>query len=162
MNFEELTYRMKDKLLRFSRRIIGNIAEAEDVVQEVFIKVWEKRDAMQDIQNEDAYCMTLTKNLSLDKMRSKHRRTEDIDTAHVLTNSELTPYAKVEAQDTLSKIKEFMAALPEKQKMVMHLRDIEGLSYEEISQHLEMPLPQVKVYLHRGRNTIREKILAIT
>jgi RNA polymerase sigma factor (sigma-70 family) len=162
MNFEELTYRMKDKLLRFSGRIMGNIPEAEDVVQEVFLKIWEKRDTMQDVLNPDAYCMTLTKNLSLDKLRSKHRRTEDIDNAISVTHSELTPYAAIETQDTIGKIREYMNALPEKQKLVMHLRDIEGMSYDEIAVQLDMPMPQVKVYLHRARNTVREKMMTIS
>jgi RNA polymerase sigma factor (sigma-70 family) len=161
MNFEELTYRMKDKLLRFSGRIMGNMPEAEDVVQEVFLKIWEKRDTMQDVNNPDAYCMTLTKNLSLDKLRSKHRRTEDIDNAVSITHSELTPYAAVETQDTIGKIRQYMNALPEKQKWVMHLRDIEGMSYDEIAAQLDMPMPQVKVYLHRARNAVREKMLGI-
>ncbi len=162
MNFEELTYRMKDKLLRFSGRIMGNTPEAEDVVQEVFLKIWEKRDTMQDVLNPDAYCMTLTKNLSLDKRRSKHRRTEDIDNAISVTHSELTPYAAVETQDTIGKIRQYMNALPEKQKLVMHLRDIEGMSYDDIAAQLDMPMPQVKVYLHRARNAVREKMLNIS
>ena len=158
MNFEQLTYNIKDKLYRFSLRITGNAPEAQDVVQEVFIKVWEKRDDMADIKNPEAWCMTLTKNLSLDKLRLKHNRSKDLEVAHALSDSKPTPYTETETNDMVAIIRNLMNQLPEKQKMVMHLRDIEGLSYEEIGDSLEMPMPQVKVYLHRARNAIREKI----
>jgi RNA polymerase sigma factor (sigma-70 family) len=162
MNFEQLTYQIKDKLYRFSLRITGNAPEAEDVVQEVFIKVWEKRHDMTDIKNPEAWCMTLTKNLSFDKLRSKHHRPDDISEAYTLSDSKSSPYAEVETNDLMANIRNFMDLLPEKQKLVMHLRDIEGLSYDEIAEHLSMPMPQVKINLHRARSTIREKILDIT
>lgn len=160
MNFEQLTYSIKDKLFRFSLRITGNQMEAEDVVQEVFIKVWDKRQEMSAVQNPEAYCMTLTKNLSLDKIRSKHRQTIEIGEAVYITDSKSTPYQSIEKADMMGRIKQMMVELPEKQKMVMHLRDIEGMSYDEIAVQLEMPLAQVKVYLHRARNCIREKMMA--
>ena len=159
MNFERLTYSIKDKLYRFSLRITGNEMEAEDVVQEVFLKVWDKREQMTDIQNPEAWCMTLTKNLSLDKLRSKHRLTTEISEAVYITDSKPTPYNAFEKDDTIGRIRFLMNELPEKQKMVMHLRDIEGMAYDEIAEQLDMPLPQVKVYLHRARNYVREKML---
>jgi RNA polymerase sigma factor (sigma-70 family) len=162
MNFEQLTYQIKDKLYRFSLRITGNAPEAEDVVQEVFIKVWEKRHDMTDIKKPEAWCMTLTKNLSFDKLRSKHHRPDDISEAYTLSDSKSSPYAEVETNDLMANIRNFMDLLPEKQKLVMHLRDIEGLSYDEIAEHLSMPMPQVKINLYRARTTIREKILDIT
>lgn len=158
MNFEELTYKIKNKLYRFSLRIVGDEAEAEDVVQEVFIKVWDRRDFFADIQNPEAWCMTLTKNLSLDKLRSKHRRTTEIGEAVYLSDSGASPYKVAEADDTMTIIKKNMDELPENQKLVMHLRDIEGLSYDEISEVLDMPLSQVKVNLHRARLKMREKL----
>ena len=161
MDFEQLTYSIKDKLFRFSLRITGNQMEAEDVVQEVFIKVWDKRTQMDEVQNPEAYCMTLTKNLSLDKIRSKHRQTMEISEAVYITDSKSTPYQSSEKSDTIGRIKQLMNELPEKQKMVMHLRDIEGMTYDEIAQQLDLPLAQVKVYLHRARSFVREKILAV-
>jgi RNA polymerase sigma factor (sigma-70 family) len=159
MNIEQLTYQIKDKLYRFSLRITGNAPEAQDVVQEVFIKVWEKRDEMTNIKNPEAWCMTLTKNLSLDKLRLKHNRSKCLEEAHTLSDSKPTPYAETETNDMVEIIRNLMNQLPEKQKMVMHLRDIEGLSYEEIGDSLDMPMAQVKVNLFRARNFIREKIV---
>lgn len=159
MNFDKLTYNIKDKLYRFSLRITGNEAESEDIVQEVFIKVWDKREQMSEIQNPEAWCMTLTKNLSLDKLKSKHRRTTEITEVHHLTDSKSTPYHEIEKGDTIARIKKLMDELPEKQKMAMHLRDIEGMTYDEIAETLEITLQQVKVYIHRARTFVRERML---
>jgi RNA polymerase sigma factor (sigma-70 family) len=160
MNFEKLAISVKDKLYRFALRITGDVAEAEDVVQEVFIKVWNKRADMEAVNNQEAYCMTLTRNLSLDKIKSKHRQTTEIGEALQLRDSESTPYANLEKNDALNRIKKWMQDLPEKQRLTMHLRDIEGLTYDEISENLDMPLAQVKVNLHRARQFIKEKMLA--
>ena len=160
MNFEKLAISIKDKLYRFALRMTGDMAEAEDVVQEVFIKVWNKRDDMQEVLNHEAYCMTLTRNLSLDKLRSKHRKTAEIGEALQLTDSYSTPYDVTETNDVIGRIRKWMQDLPEKQRLTMHLRDIEGLTYDEISTALEMPMTQVKVNLHRARQFIREKMLA--
>ena len=159
MNFEALTKSVKNKLYRFALRITGDNAEAEDVVQEVFIKAWQRQEELPNILNVEAWCMTLTKNLSLDKLRSKHRRTEEIGEILQLTDLHSTPYEALAGNDMVSKIRHWMTHLPEKQRLVMHLRDIEDKTYDEISIILEMPMPQVKVNLHRARTAIRERIL---
>ena len=159
MNFEKLAISVKDKLYRFALRITGDSVEAEDVVQEVFIKVWNRRDDMVEVQNHEAYCMTLTRNLSLDKIKSKHRRTVEIGDALQISDYNSTPYEAIEKNDALSRIKKWMNELPEKQRLTMHLRDIEGLTYDEIAENLEISMAQVKVNLHRARQFIREKML---
>ena len=159
MNFEKLAISVKDKLYRFALRITGDSVEAEDVVQEVFIKVWNLRDDMVEVQNHEAYCMTLTRNLSLDKIKSKHRRTVEIGDALQISDYNSTPYEAIEKNDALSRIKKWMNELPEKQRLTMHLRDIEGLTYDEIAENLEISMAQVKVNLHRARQFIREKML---
>jgi RNA polymerase sigma factor (sigma-70 family) len=155
MIFEELTKGVKNKLYRFALRITGDNAEAEDVVQEVFIKAWQRLNDLPNIQNAEAWCMTVTKNLALDRLRSKHRKTEEIGEILQLTDCNSTPYET----DMVQKIRNWMKDLPEKQQLVMHLRDIEDKTYDEIATILEMPMPQVKVNLHRARTAIRERIL---
>ena len=94
MKLEEFTSMIlpiKDKLYRFSLNIVGNVAEAEDVVQEVFIKLWKKSSEMSVINNKEAWCMTLTKNLSLDKLRSKHRRAGFIHEGFEVSSNAATP-----------------------------------------------------------------------
>lgn len=158
--FQNTILPIKNTLYRLAKRVVGETSEAEDVVQEVFVKIWKQRNQLAEIANMEAWCMRLTKNLSIDKLRSKHRRTESLDKGFEQVDDEQNPYQFVEMNDTMNQIGKMMDALPEKQKMVMHLRDIEGLAYQEIAETLEIPMNQVKVYLYRARKQIREQILA--
>ena len=158
-DFKEILWPIKNKLYRFSLRVVGDPTEAEDVVQEVFIKVWNKRSELHQYKNIEAWCMTLTRNLSIDKLRSKHRRTDQLDHQMELRATSATPLQQTEYRDTLDQVKGLIGQLPEKQKMVMHLRDMEGLSYQEIADALQLSMEQVKVNLFRARKFIRTQML---
>lgn len=160
--FQEQVFPIRHKLYRFALRITGSVHEAEDVVQEVLEKVW-KSSAEQsgNVQNWEAWCMTLTRNRSLDKARSQSlRRTASLDGLTERSNGTTNQAHSVENRDLADQVKRMMQELPEKQRLVMHLRDIEELSYEEIAEVLNISLDQVKVNLHRARKTIREQLTA--
>lgn len=163
MNLEAFQNRVlpsKNKLFRFAFRMLGSSEEAKDVVQEVMIKVWNGREQMAEIQNMEAWCMRITKNLSLDKLRSQQRRATDlIDEGFEVRQEGLSPHEKTELNESMQKINQMIAALPEKQRQVIHLRDIEGYSYNEICEMLELDMSQVKVSLFRARNAVREKLV---
>ena len=150
---------LKDKLYRFSLRILGNHAEAEDVVQEVMIKIWKDRENLSAIKNLEAWCMRLTKNLSIDKTRGKHFNLNAIPENYDVVQIAAGPQKLAELNDAMDKVKRLMEELPETQKMAMQLRDIEGLSYKEIASILEIGLDQVKVNIHRARKYIRLKLI---
>jgi RNA polymerase sigma-70 factor (ECF subfamily) len=156
--FKNMVLPTKNKLFRFAFRILESHEEAEDVVQDVMIKMWDKRADLPNYQNVEAWCMRLTKNLSLDKLKSKHRQTHrqnvEIDVASFLLN----PDRELELNDTVSHIEKMMNELPEKQKMVMQLRDIEGYSYQEIADVMEISMSQVKVNLFRARDKVRQQL----
>jgi RNA polymerase sigma-70 factor (ECF subfamily) len=160
-SFESRVLPVKNKLYRFAFRMLGNSEEAKDVVQEALIKVWNGRGQMDAIQNMEAWCMRVTKNLSLDRLRSLQRKqTDSLDGVDVKQDT-LSPHERTEIEEHMQRINELMANLPDKQRQVMHLRDIEGHSYNEICEILEIDMSQVKVYLFRARNAVREKLIKI-
>ena len=165
MNLEAFQTRVlpaKNKLYRFAFRLLGSSEEAKDVVQEVLIKVWNGREQMAEVQNMEAWCMRITKNLSLDRLRSNQRKpTDSIEGSFDLSQESLTPHENTELNESMQRINQLIAALPEKQRQVIHLRDIEGYSYQEICEMLELDMSQVKVSLFRARNAVREKLLKI-
>jgi RNA polymerase sigma-70 factor (ECF subfamily) len=162
--FHQEIFPIRHKLYRFALRITGSSADAEDVVQEVLEKVWKTpADQSSVIQNWEAWCMTLTRNRSLDKSKAQsNRRTAPLDGLAEQPAQTLNPAKALEEQDMTQRIRQLIRQLPEKQRLVMHLRDIEELSYEEIAQTLDITIDQVKVNLHRARKTVREQLLQIS
>jgi len=160
--FESRVLPVKNKLFRFAFRLLGSSEEAKDVVQEVFIRVWNGRDQMASIDNMEAWCMRITRNLSLDKIRARQRKaTDPIEENFDIQNDSRTPYEATENSENMQRISQLIASLPEKQRQVMHLRDVEGYSYNEICEILELDMNQVKVNLFRARNAVREKFIKI-
>ena len=154
---------VKDKLYRFALRLVKSEPEAQDIVQEVLIKVWDKRDQMDQVENLEAWCMRVTRNLSLDKLKSKYsNKTSGLEQDLEVTQGEkVTPYRSTEMNDTMRNISKLISSLPEKQKQIIQLRDVEGFSYKEISDIMEIDMNQVKVNLFRARKTVRENLLNI-
>ena len=139
--------------------MLDNIPEAQDVVQEVLIKLWQQRERLSQITNVEAWTMRMTRNMSIDKTRGKHWRSEDVSGIVQFAAPTATPDVQAEQADTMQQISNIIAQLPEKQASVMHLRDIEGYSYQEIADALELPLNQVKVNLFRARKNVRERLV---
>jgi RNA polymerase sigma factor (sigma-70 family) len=154
-DFTLLVNRLKDRMYRIAWNIVRDDELSADIVQEVFIKVWSKREELKNIENLDAYCYRMARNLSIDKTRLKHYNTGDLSGAYKMETNNPTPDRLTETNDTMSLVKEWIKELPESQKTVLQLRDFEGLTYKEISDALEIPLNQVKVYLFRARQHLR-------
>jgi len=163
MNLETFTEFIKnnqDKLYRFALSITKDPATAQDVVQEVFIKIWNQGQEVK-IENLAAWAMRLTRNLSIDKTRLKSRSFDSLGKAAEMQNKSADPMRNTMAKDAAEKVRQFIEELPVKQRNIIHLREIEEMTYEEISEILEVPIEQVKVYLYRARKVIRQKYLKI-
>jgi len=159
--FQEHIFPVRHKLYRFALRITGNVQEAEDVVQEVLTKAWatsEMAEGAQSIRSWEAWCMTLTQRQSVDKLRSRNlRRTSSLEM--VPETPSHAGIQQVENRDLVQQVQLFINQLPDRQRLVLHLRDVEEMSYEEIAHQMEISLDQVKTYLHRARKAIREQLI---
>ncbi len=150
---------LKNKLFRFALNIVRDEDLAKDVVQESMIKAWEKRNELNLVHNLEAWCMQVTKNKALDKLRSKHVKRTDLFEVELDTRKERdTPYVVMERNDVLARIKGLIANLPERQREVMQLRDIEGFTYKEIAETLEIDINLVKTNLFRARRKLKESL----
>lgn len=151
----------KNKLYRFAMSMLGNSFDAEDVIQELLVRIWKRKDQFVEIDNKEAWCMTVTRNLSIDKIRSRKNDTSNIDDYYHISDQAASPSQRLEQKDTLNSVMKLMDQLPDKQKMVMHLRDVEGYTYQEISEMTELTVDQVKVNLFRARQTLRSKLTGL-
>lgn len=150
---------MKDKLYRLALRMLFNGHDAEDVIQEVMIRIWSRREEWGQWQSLEAYCMTAVKNSCLDRLRKRPLRPVGEERAWDVDNHEKDPQEKMIAKETFTQIRRCMDELPLNQQLVIQLREMEGFSYNEIAEVLGISLDQVKVNLFRARNAIKKSII---
>ena len=156
--FKQHILPMKDKLFRFAFRLLQNVQEAEDAVQDVMVGIWAKREQWGEWKSIEAYCMTATKNNCLDRMRKRRIFPVQEEKAGLVSSPDRDPYEKMMDKQMVQRIRQCMDALPENQQQVVRLREMEGFSYNEIADVLDMTLDQVKINLFRGRNAIKKLI----
>ncbi len=149
---------LKDKLFRLALRITLNREEAEDIVQDTLLKMWERREEWPRIDSIEAFCMTMCRNLALDRngaaRRSNLPLNEDIDSPPNLR----TPLDELDERQRVEALHRFIDELPEQWRSIMLLRETEGKRYDEIANILGISESQVKVYLHRARTRLREQM----
>lgn len=152
---------VKDKLFRLALRITFDRAEAEDVVQDTMIRVWNKREEWTQFGSIEAYCLTVAKNLAIDRSQKKEAQNVEL-TPEMEEESEISgPYDQLVNNERMSIIHRLINELPEKQRLIMQLRDIEGESYKEIAKILNLTEEQVKVNLFRARQKVKQRYLEI-
>ena len=125
----------KDKLYRLARRILVSSDEAEDAVQEVYLKLWKGKQKIGSYKNPEAFAMTMTKNYCLDRLKSK--QASNLKIVHSNYEHSESLEKKIETNDGVSLVFEIMESLPEQQKIILQLRDVEQFEYEEIAEMLE-------------------------
>ena len=151
---------LKNILYRLALRITLNSQEAEDVVQDVIIKIWRMGERINEIENIESFALRLTRNLSIDRQRMKINQTATyeeikVEQGHSTYN---TIERQIEQQERIESIRQLMVQMPEKQRSVMQLRDFEGKSYKEIADAMEISEDQVKVNLFRARQFVKSHI----
>ena len=146
----------KNKLFRFAFRLLQNHEEAEDTVQDVFLKLWDMRHKLDQYNSVEALAMTMTKNKCLDKLKAKRNQNVDIEKQAPILSAYTAPDRKTELQDTASLIQKVINQLPEQQKMIIQLRDVEGMEFEEIAEVMQLSVNNIRVNLSRARKKVRD------
>jgi RNA polymerase sigma-70 factor (ECF subfamily) len=131
--------------------------EAEDATQEILLKLWNNKEKIEDYKNVEAFSMTMTKNFCLDKLKSKHA--QNLKIVHNNYEDKHTSLQKqIELNDSVNWVAKIIENLPEQQKLVIQLRDIEQYDLDEIAKMLDMNNTAVRVALSRARKSIREQL----
>ena len=157
LEFLNIVTPFKDKVFRLAKRLLVSREEAEDATQEVLIKLWKNKTKIKDYKNVEAFSMTMTKNFCYDKLKSKQAQNLKIVHSNYQDHS-VSLQKEVELNDSIDWVGKIMESLPEQQKMVVQLRDIEQYDFKEIAIMLDMNETAIRVALSRARKTIREKL----
>ncbi|MBR2290958.1 MAG: RNA polymerase sigma factor [Prevotella sp.] len=152
---------LKNELFRLALRITLNHAEAEDVVQETMIKVWNRRDQWDEIESIEAFCLTICRNIAIDKMKKAENQNQSLEEEHDAPDRSYAsnPEEQAVQRDRIELIRRLINNLPEKQRSAMQLRDLEGKSYKEIAEIMAISEEQVKINIYRARQTITQKFI---
>jgi len=152
---------LKNQLFRLALRIALNREEAEDIVQDTMIKVWDKRYEWGSIDSIEAYRLRICRNLSLDRLKKRDNQNGSLEEEQPRQEPLSTPQDRLVDQDRLRIVKEIVNSLPEKQRTCMQLRDFEGKQYKEIASILGITEEQVKTNIFRARQTVKQRFQKI-
>lgn len=147
---------LKDKIFRLGLRLTFNREEAEDLTQDTLIKVWNLRDELTEVKSLEAYCLTVCRNMALDRMARKEQSNVSLEAEEVdVIDNAFNPEEKAEHDDRLRRVEKIFETLPERLRTVLQLRDIEGMSYAEAASVMGITETLFKVTLHRARQAVK-------
>ena len=152
---------ISNKLLRFALQILQDEEEAKDVLQDIFLKLWQKRDELEKVENVEAFAMRMIRNRCLDVIKSRRTVSMEIVKKSSLPTDESTETDYLENSDSVGLVKQIIAELPDLQRTIIHLRDVEQLEFEEIAEATELNVNAIRVNLSRARKKVRDEILKI-
>lgn len=153
--FKEKYMPYHKKMFRIACRLLEDNDDAEDVVQEAYIKLWNKRDELGYIENVESYCVVMLRNLCLDFLRSKNRHNMQ-STEDVVVPEEKILIDEIENTDEINHIKMLIEQLPEQQRKILKLRHFDEYSNEEIEEIMGLTSVNTRVLLSRARKKIKE------
>ena len=160
-DFKTRVLPVSKKLLRFATRFLKDEDEARNVVQAVFMKLWQKRDTLEEIENIEAFAMRMTRNRCLDVIRANKVVPIDAETDRKMKEETVDVHQQMEFSESAVQIRKLIGTLPDLQRTVMQLRDIEQMSYEEIAEATDLKINAIRVNLSRARKKVRDEFLKI-
>lgn len=159
--FEKIIRSVEDRAFRLALSMLADRDEAEDAVQDVLEKLWRNRTTAGNYQNPQAFVLASVRNLCVDRIRNRNMRREKAD--NIVRSSERTAEIGegIDTRDINEAIARIIAELPEKQKTVIHLRDIEEMEYADIARITGMDETNIRVALSRARKAVRDELVKI-
>ena len=162
--YEDVVSQQQRKVYSYARYLLGNSEEAEDVMQEVFLKLWRNWSKVQ-IATVRPWLLRVTRNACFDHLRRRRSSTRvllpDSDPQGIESSPALDagPEALAQRADFRRHLARALEQLAEPYRSILILREIQQLRYHEISKVLDLPLNTVRVYIHRGRRQLREALV---
>jgi RNA polymerase sigma factor (sigma-70 family) len=157
-DFKDLVLQLSRKLYGFAFRLLRNQEEAEDAVQEIFIKLWNMKEKLKEYNSIDALATTMTKNYCIDQIRKqKNFSHEEPGTQIDFQVTSPSPHEQMESLESNEIIYKIIDHLPDIYKVIIKLREVEGLSYEEIAEKTDQNINTLRVTLSRARRIIRDE-----
>ena len=156
--FKKEVLPLRKKLLRYALRILGDVEEAEDIIQEVYLKLWRMRGELQSYDSIIALSSRITKNLCINQLRVRGRSQESFDDL-VVMDEETEPDVRLEQKDSVEHVMRLIDCLPKLQKAILRMRHVDGYDIEEIAELTGSNVEAIRMNLSRARKKIKEQFL---
>ncbi|MDF1574192.1 MAG: sigma-70 family RNA polymerase sigma factor [Bacteroidales bacterium] len=157
--FKLMVMPYSSRLYRMAFRLMNNREEAEDIVQEVYVRLWGMRNDLSSYKSIEALCVRITRNLCLDHLRRRKVNQDAMKAEQFKENYHTeTPSENLEKKEDAELVHKLISALPEPQRSLVHLRHLEGKEYEEIAGMVNMNVNAIRVSISRARKQMREMI----
>jgi len=153
--FKDEVIPLQNSLYRFAKALLHDPYEAEDVVQEILAKLWSRKDSLENVTNIKAFAFKMTRNLCLDKIKLRKQAIGEVE-KNMLPIQDFNPHELAEIRDMATIIQNLISFLPEQQRLVIQLRSVEELSFEEIAEVTDMSINSIRVTLSRARKAVNE------
>jgi RNA polymerase sigma-70 factor (ECF subfamily) len=152
--FMATVFPLKSRLYRLARWMLSGHEDAEDLTQEVLLKLWARREDLGRYHSIEALAVRMTKNLCLNQLKAQRQPMLDAE-EQPLVASTLAPDLRLEQEDTVEILYRLIVQLPARQRLIVQLRDVEGMEVEEIARLSDMKPSNVRASLSLGRKKIR-------
>ena len=161
--YNQIVFRYKDRLLNFIYRFLNDLDRSEDLVQDTLLKLYTHKDSYKEIAKFSTWLYTIAANLARTELRKiKRRKTFSVtelshdDREFIIKSTDVGPGEENISQNLEKNVQRSLAELPDDFKTIIILRDIQELSYDEISKIVEVPLGTVKSRINRGRVKLQQ------
>ena len=153
--FKKEVLPLRERLLSYAERLLENKSDAEDVTQEVFLKLWHKRNDLGNYASIDALSVTMTKHLCLNRLKNNQREREDLD-GLVFIDNNLSPVEQLEQKDSITQVERIIDQLPDLQQAVLRMKHIDGMEIDEIADLTGSTPEAIRMNLSRARRKVKE------
>ena len=158
--FKQRILPVQGRLFRLAQLFLRNREDAEDTLQDVLLRLWTNRQQLDSYQSVEALAVQMTKNICLDRLKAhvRQKTTDDPDLPSVQAAG-VSPYQQLELSDSVDLIHRLIDDLPEQQRYILHLRDVEEYSFDEIEQVTGLSINNIRVILSRARQRLRDNYI---
>ena len=160
--FKQHILPVQGRLFRLAQLFLRNREEAEDALQDVLLRLWSNRQQLDAYHSVEALAVQMTKNLCLDRLKALRRQpvTDSDDYLNVATH-EASPHRRLELTDSAGQMQRLIDALPDQQRLLIHLREVDECSFDEIEQITGLTVNNIRVILSRTRQRLRDDYLKV-
>lgn len=157
MDFTRDILPLKNVLFRTALRITMNREEAEDIVQDTLLKLWERHEELSSVSNLESFAISAARNLALGRIALHQNKVITLnEELHDTADSSVSVHEQLVMGERTDMLHQLISQLPEKQRTALHLRDIEGKTYREIGEIMGISESDVKINIYRGRDFLKK------